>query len=58
LHEAFRYKKEGRKFPSFWSPGDFSLSYSLQPQYGPDFNSFFNRNEYQEYFLLVNMAGD
>ena len=48
LVEALRYKPEGRGFDSLlchW------------PHYGPGVDSASNRNEYQEYFLRVKVAG-
>jgi hypothetical protein len=42
---ALCYEPEGRGFDSFW------------PHYYTGFDSAFNRNEYQEYFLGVKAAG-
>jgi len=33
------------------------LTYSFRPHYGPGVDSASNRNEYQEYFLGVTVAG-
>ena len=57
LVEELGYKLEGRGFDSQWCHWDFSLTYSFRPHYGPEFDSASNRNEYQEYFLGVKMAG-
>jgi hypothetical protein len=46
LFEELRYKSEGRGFDSRW------------PLYDPGVDSASNnRNEYQEYFLVVKAAG-
>jgi len=37
--------------------GNFSLTQSFRPHYGPGVGSASNRNEYQEYFLGVKAAG-
>jgi len=47
--EALHCNSEGR--------GIFSLTYSFRPHYGPGAGSAPNRNEYQEHFLGVNVAG-
>ena len=52
LAEAMRYKLEGRGFDSRWCHWNFSLRYFFRPHYSPGVDSAFNRNEYQEYFLL------
>jgi hypothetical protein len=57
LVEALRYKSEGRGFSSPWCQWNFSLAYSFWPHYGPGVDSPSNRNEYQEYFLGVNVGG-
>jgi hypothetical protein len=49
LVEALRYKPEGH-----WN---FSLTQSFRLHYGPGVDSISNRNEYQEYFLVVKAAG-
>ena len=48
LVQALRYKPEGQ-----WN---FSLTKSFSLHYGPGLDSASNRNEYQEYFLGVNVA--
>jgi hypothetical protein len=42
--KVLRYKSEGRWFDPRWC-------------HGPGVDSASNRNEYQEYFLVVNAAG-
>ena len=37
--------------------GMFPLTYSFRSHYGPGVDSVSNRNEYQEYFLEVKIAG-
>ena len=49
LVEALRYKSEGRGFDSRWC----QWSYSFRPHCGPGVDSASNRNEYHEYFLVV-----
>ena len=51
LVETLRYKSEGRGFDSRWCHWNFSFAKSFRPHYGPGFDSTFNRNEYQQYFL-------
>jgi hypothetical protein len=54
LFNALRYKPEGRGFDSRW----FHLNIlSFRTPYGPGIDSVSNRNEYQEYFLGVKVAG-
>jgi len=36
---------------------EFFIDISFRPQYGPGIYSASNRNEYQEYFLVVKAAG-
>jgi len=55
--EALRYKPEGRGFDSRRCHWNFSLTQSSWPQYDPGVDSASNRNEYQEYFLGVKVAG-
>ena len=50
LVEALRYKPEGRGFDPRWCHSNFS-------HYGRGVDSASNRNEYQEYFLRVKVAG-
>ena len=58
LVEALRYKLEGRGFVSRWCHWKFSLTLSFRPHYGPGVDSASKRNEYQEYFLGVKVAGE
>ena len=51
------YKSEGRWFDSLQCHWNFSLTYSSRSHYGPGVDSVSNRNEYQENFLGVNVAG-
>jgi len=48
LVEALGHKPEGRGFNTRWS---------FRPHYGPGLDLASNRNEYQEYFLGVKVAG-
>ena len=57
VFEALCYNPEGRGFVSRWCHRNFSLSYSFRLQYGSGIDSASNRNEYQEYFLGVKVAG-
>ena len=57
LVEALRYKPEGRGFDSRWFNWNFSLTQSFRPHYDPGVDSASNRNEYQEYFRGVMLAG-
>jgi hypothetical protein len=54
LVEALRYKPEGRGFDFRWCHWIFSFT---RPHYGPGVDSASNRNEYQEYFRGVKVAG-
>jgi hypothetical protein len=57
LHDALRYKPEGRGFDSRLYDWNFSMTYSFLPHYGPGVNSASNRNKYLKYFLGVKAAG-
>jgi len=57
LVEALRYKSEGRGVDSRWYHWNTSLTLSFRPHCGPGVDSASNRNEYQEYFLVVKAAG-
>jgi len=57
LVEALRYKLEGHGFNFLWCHWIFSLTYFYRPHYGLGVDSASNRNEYQEYFLGVKVAG-
>jgi hypothetical protein len=57
LVEALSYKPEGRGFDSRWCHWNFSVTYSLEPHYGSWIDSASKRNEYQDYFLGVKVAG-
>jgi hypothetical protein len=46
--EELCYKPEGHGFDSRLCHGDFSLTQSFRPHYGPEVDSASNRNEYQE----------
>jgi len=48
-------KSEGRWFDPKWCHWNFSKSF--RSHYGPGVDSTSNRNEYQEYFLVVKAAG-
>jgi hypothetical protein len=52
-----RYKPEGRGIDSRCCHWNFVLTWSFRSQYGPEVDSASNRNEYQEYFLVVKAAG-
>jgi hypothetical protein len=56
LVEALCYKLEDCGFDSQWCHWMFSVT-SFRPHYGPVVDSASNRNEYQEYFLGVKVAG-
>jgi len=56
LVEALRYKPERCGFDSRWCNSNFSLT-SFRPHYDPGVDSASNRNEYQEHFLGVKVAG-
>jgi hypothetical protein len=51
LVDPLRYNLEGRGFDFRWCHCNFSLTQSFRPRYGPGFDSAYNINEYQEYFL-------
>jgi hypothetical protein len=53
LVEALRYKRKCRGFDSHWCLWNCSLTESLRPHNGPEFDSDSNRNEYQQYFWGV-----
>jgi hypothetical protein len=55
--QALRYKLEGRGFDFRWCNLNFSWTQSFRPNYDPGVDSAFNRNECQEYFMRVKMAG-
>ena len=55
--KVLRYKSEGRCFDSRMCHWDFSLTQSFRSHYGPAVDSAFKRNEYQEHFLGVKVAG-
>jgi len=57
LVEALRYKPEGGGFDSRRCNWNFSMTKFFRPHYGPGVNSASNRNEYQEYFVGVKVAG-
>ena len=57
LVETLRYKPEGRGLDSRWFHWNISLTQSFRPHYGPGVDSGSNRNEYQEFFLGVMVAG-
>jgi hypothetical protein len=56
LVEALRYKPEGCGFDFQWCRWIFSLT-SFQSHYGSGVDSVSNRNEYQDCFLGVKVAG-
>jgi hypothetical protein len=56
LVEALRYNPEGRGFDSPWCYWNFSLTF-FRPHDGSGVDSASNRNEYQEYFLVLKRAG-
>jgi len=51
------YKSEGRWFDPSWCQWIFIDTKSFRSHYGPGFDSAYNRNEYQVYFLGVKAAG-
>jgi hypothetical protein len=55
--EELRYKPECRGIDSQRCHWNFSLALSFRPHYGPGVDSASNRNEQQEYFLGVKVAG-
>jgi hypothetical protein len=54
---ALLYKAEGRRLDSQWCHWSFSWTYSFRLHYGRGVDSSSKRNEYQEYFLGVKVAG-
>jgi hypothetical protein len=54
--KVLRYKLVGRWFDPSWCHGIFHWHKSFWSYYGPGVDSVSNRNEYQEYFLGVNVA--
>jgi hypothetical protein len=54
---ALRYKPEGCGFDSRWCDLKFLVTLSVRPHYGTGIDSASNRNECQEYFLVVTAAG-
>jgi hypothetical protein len=52
--EASRYKQAGHEFDFFFN---FSLTQFFLPHDGSEIDSVSNRNEYQEYFMEVKVAG-
>jgi len=50
------YKSEGRWFDPSWFQWIFDIKF-FQSHYGPGVHSASNRNEYQDYFLGVQVAG-
>jgi hypothetical protein len=57
LVEALRYKLKGRGIDSRRCHWNFSLTLFFRPRYGPGVDSASKRNEYQEHFLEVKVAG-
>jgi hypothetical protein len=57
LAQALCVMPEGHGCDSRWGHWNFSLTESFWPHYGPGVDSGCNRNEYQEYFLGVKVAG-
>jgi hypothetical protein len=55
--KAQRYKPAGRGFDSEWCHWNSSVTQTCRSHYGPGVDSVSNRNEYQVYFLGVNVAG-
>jgi hypothetical protein len=54
LLEALRYKPAGRVFDSRWRHWNFLVTKSFRPHHGRvEVDSASNKNEYQEYFLVV-----
>ena len=51
------YKPEGYRFDPSWCHWYFPLTQSFRLHYGTGVDSASNRNEYQQYFLGVNVAG-
>jgi hypothetical protein len=54
--KVLRYKLEGRWFDPRWCNGIFHWHRLFWSHYGPGVNTACNRNEYQDYFLVVNAA--
>jgi len=53
------YKSEGRWFDPSWFHLEFFIDIkSFRSHYGPGVDSPSNRNEYQEHFLGVEVAGE
>ena len=50
------YKSDGRWFDSRWCHWNFLLSQSFRSHYRPEVDSASNRNEHQEYFLVLKVA--
>jgi len=50
------YKSEGRWFDPSWCQWIFAIK-SFRSHYGRGVDSAFNRNEYQEFFLGIKVAG-
>ena len=46
VFDALRYKSEGHWFDFPWADGDFSLTWSFRPHYGPGVGSASKRNEH------------
>jgi len=57
LVEALRYKYKGLEFDSWWYHGDFSLIEITLPHYGLWVDQEYNGNEYQEFLMMVKVAG-
>jgi hypothetical protein len=57
LVETLRYKPEGRGFDSRWCHWIFFIDIILPAALCPGGDSASNRNEYQEYLLVVKAAG-
>ena len=55
--EALRYKPEGRVFYFRWCHSNFSLTYSSGRSMTLGVDKASNRNEYQQYFLGLKVAG-
>jgi hypothetical protein len=55
--KALHYKSEGRWFDPRCCHGIFHSHKSFGSHYGRGVDTASNRNEYQEYFLGVNVAG-
>jgi len=57
LAEALNYKPEGRGVYFRWINWNFSLTSFFKPQHDAGIDSASNRNEYQECFLGIKVAG-